>query len=87
MICVLASCLLMTSCQSVKVVYKYVVSEYNCPKFPALERTINKDGSWTIPPDSVDELTEFYIKYSTLEAIIKHDKELFEKTKDATRIE
>lgn len=73
-------CLLMTSCRSVQVVYKYVVPDYNCPKFPALERIINEDGSWTIPKDSVDNLAEFYIKYSALETIIKHDKELYEKS-------
>ena len=75
----MVSCLLMTSCQSVKVVYKYVVPDYNCPKFPALERIINEDESWTIFKDSVDDLAEFYIKYSALEATIEHDKELYER--------
>ena len=74
----------MISCRSVKVEYKYIIPDYNYPKFPALEREINKDGSWTIPPDSVDELAEFYIKYAALEATYRHDKELYEKTKDAT---
>lgn len=74
----MVSCLLMTSCQSVKVVYKYVVPEYDYPKFPALERTINEDESWTIPKESVDLLAEFYLNYTKLEATYKHDKELFE---------
>ena len=74
----MALCLLMTSCQSVKVVYKYVTPDYNCPIFPALEREVHPDGSWTIPKDSVDNLAEFYIQYSALEATIKHDKELYE---------
>ena len=77
MICIVVSCLLMTSCQSVKVVYKYVIPDYNCPKFPALDREIHPDGSWTIPEKDVDALAEFYIQYSALEATIKHDKELY----------
>ena len=68
----------MTSCQSVKVVYKYVVPNYNYPKFPALEREVQPDGSWYVPKESVDLLAEFYLQYSALEATYKHDKELFE---------
>ena len=67
----------MTSCQSVKVVYKYVIPNYDYPKFPALEREVNPDGSWNVPKESVDLLAEFYLKYSALEATYKHDKELF----------
>ena len=67
----------MTSCQSVKVVYKYVVPNYDYPKFPALEREVLPDGSWNVPKESVDLLAEFYLKYSALEATYKHDKELF----------
>ncbi|SEP79441.1 hypothetical protein SAMN04487977_101446 [Treponema bryantii] len=72
----------MTSCQSVKVVYKYVIPNYDCPKFPALERTINEDESWNIPKESVDLLAEFYLEYSKLEATIKHDKELYGKVEE-----
>lgn len=69
----------MTSCQSVKVVYKYVVPNYNCPKFPALEREVHPNGDWTIHKESADLLAEFYLKYSALEATIEHDKELYER--------
>lgn len=68
----------MTSCQSVRVEYRYIVPNYNYPKFPALERTINEDESWTIPKESIDLLAEFYIKYTTLEATYNHDKELYQ---------
>ena len=67
----------MTSCQSVKVVYKYIVPDYDYPIFPALDREIHKDGSWTIPKEDVDALAEFYLNYSKLEATYKHDKELY----------
>ena len=71
----------MTSCQSVKTVYidRYIIPDYNYPIFPALDREVHKDGSWTIPKESVDSLAEFYLKYSALEATYKHDKELYEK--------
>lgn len=76
----MVSCLLTTSCQSVKnnVEYKYTVPDYVFPQFPAIDRKINADGSWTITAESVDELAEFYVKYTALEKIYKHDKELFE---------
>ena len=75
----MVSCLLTTSCQSVKKVeYKYTVPDYVFPQFPAIDREINTDGSWTITAESVDELAEFYVKYTALEKIYKHDKELFE---------
>ena len=86
MICILASCLLMTSCQSVKVVYvdRYIVPDYDVPIFPALEREVLSDGSWHIPEESADLLAEFYIKYDVLYKSYKHDKELFEKANNAT---
>ena len=76
----MALCLLMTSCQSVKTVYvdRYVVPEITFPIFPAMDREIHKDGSWTIPKDDVDALAEFYIKYQSAVEIYKHDKELYE---------
>lgn len=84
MICTLVSCLLMTSCQSVKVVYvdKYVVPDITFPIFPSMERTIHADGSWTLPKESVDLLAEYYLKIKATEATYEHDKKLFEeKTK------
>ena len=70
----------MTSCQSVKTVYvdKYTVPDIVFPVFPAIDREIHKDGSWTIPKDDVDALAEFYIKYQSAVETYKHDKELFE---------
>ena len=78
MICIAVSCLLMTSCQSVKVVHKYTVPDIVFPIFPALDREIHADGSWTIPKDDVDALAEFYVKYQSVVETYKHDKELFE---------
>lgn len=80
MIYILASCLLMTSCQSVKTEYidRYVVPKITFPIFPALDREINEDGSWTIPKNDVDALSEFYLRYKTAVEIYNHDKELFE---------
>ena len=80
MICIVVSCLLMTSCQSVKTVYvdRYVVPEITFPIFPAMDREIHADGSWTIPKEDVDLLAEFYLKYQSAVETYKHDKELFE---------
>lgn len=74
----------MTSCQSVKTVYvdKYVVPEITFPIFPALEREIHADGSWTIPKDSVDLLAEYYLKITATEELYKHDKKLFERVEE-----
>ena len=74
----------MTSCQSVKVVYvdRYIIPDYDIPIFPALEREVQKDGSWHIPKESTDLLAEFYIKYDTLVKSYKHDKELFERIRN-----
>ena len=80
---IMALCLLMTSCQSVKYVDKYVVPEITFPIFPALDREINTDGSWTIPKEDVNALAEFYIKYQSVIEIYNHDKELLENKKDA----
>lgn len=76
----------MTSCLSVKAVYvdRYTVPEISFPIFPAMDRTINKDGSWTIPKDDIDSLAEFYVNYQAAVELYKHDKELYEKTKDVT---
>ena len=84
MICTLVSCLLMTSCQSVKTVYvdRYVVPEINFPIFPAIDREIHADGSWTIPKEDVDALAEFYTKYQYAVIIYKHNKDLFERVEE-----
>ena len=76
----------MTSCLTNKVVYvdRYVVPEITFPIFPALDREIHSDGSWTIPKEDIDSLAEFYVRYKSAVETYKHDKELFEKTKDAT---
>lgn len=78
MICIVASCLLMTSCPSNKVVSKTVVPEIVFPKFPVLQRTINADGSWTIPKESVDLLAEYYIEILETEKTYKEIKDLYE---------
>ena len=77
---IMALCLLMTSCQSVKTVYvdRYTVPEITFPIFPAMDREIHADGSWTIPKEDVDALAEFYLKYQSAVETYKHDKELFE---------
>ena len=74
----------MTSCQSVKEVYvtRYVVPDIAFPIFPAMDREINQDGSWTIPKQDVDSLAEFYTRYQYAVVIYKHDKELFERTEE-----
>ena len=68
----------MTSCQSVRVEYKYIVPDVQYPDFPALERTINNDESWTIPKESVDDLAEFYLRYQTAVDTYNHIKKLME---------
>lgn len=74
----------MTSCQSVKVVYvdRYIIPDYDVPIFPALEREVQKDGSWNIPKESADLLAEFYVNFEVLAKSYKHDKELFERMKN-----
>lgn len=71
--------LLMTSCQSVKVEYKYIVPGIDFPDFPPLDRTINADGSWTIPRESVDDLAEYYIRIQETEKNYKDIKRMLEK--------
>lgn len=73
-------CLLMTSCQSVKTVYvdRYTITEITFPIFPAMDREIHADGSWTIPKEDVDSLAKFYLEYQSAVETYKHDKELFE---------
>ena len=71
-------CLLMTSCQSVRVEYKYIVPDIQHPDFPILERTINEDESWTIPKESVNDLAEFYLKYQSAIDTYNHIKQLME---------
>ena len=86
MICIMVSCLLMTSCLSDKIVYKYTVPNVSFPIFPALERTVNPDGSWTIPKESVDLLAEYYIKITATETTYKEIKELLEGENDTDTV-
>lgn len=75
----MALCLLILSCQSVRVEYRYIVPDIEYPIFPVLEREINKDGSWTIPKDSADLLAEYYIRVKEAEKDYKEIKESYEK--------
>lgn len=68
----------MMSCQSDKIIQKTVVPDVVFPKFPALERTINADGSWTIPKESVDLLAEYYLKITATEKTYKELKAMYE---------
>lgn len=79
MICTAVLSLLMTSCQSVRVEYKYIVPDIDFPKFPALEREVHSDGSWDIPKQSVDALAEYYIRIQETEKDYKDIKRLLEK--------
>ena len=76
---IVALCLLMTSCQSVRVENKYIGPDIEFPEFPALDREINTDGSWTIPKESVDDLAEYYIRIQETEKNYKEIKRLLEK--------
>lgn len=69
----------MTSCQSVRVENKYIVPDISFPKFPALDREIHTDGSWTIPKESVDELAEYYIRIQETEKNYNDIKRVLEK--------
>lgn len=79
MICTTVLSLLMTSCQSVRVERKYIVPDIDFPKFPALDREINADGSWTIPAQSVDALAEYYTRIQETEKNYNDIKRLLEK--------
>jgi len=79
LICIAVSCLLMTSCQSVRVEYKYLIPDIDFPLFPVLDREINADGSWTLPKESVDSLAEYYIRIQETEQNYKDVKSLLEK--------
>ena len=72
----------MTSCQSVRVEYKYIVPDIEFPKFPALDREIHEDGSWTIPKDSADCLAEYYTKIQETEKNYTDIKRMLEKEKE-----
>ena len=74
----MASCLLMTSCQSVKVVYKNKVPDVEPPEFPELNRTVNDDKSWTVPEESTKLLAIFYEKYIEFVKNFYELKELYE---------
>lgn len=75
----MALCLLMTSCQSVRVESKCVVPDIDFPEFPVLDREINSDGSWIIPKESVDDLAEYYIKIQETEKTYNDIKRMLEK--------
>ena len=79
---IVASCLLMTSCQSVKTEKVYIVPDIDFPQFPALEREVHSDGSWTIPKESIDLLAEYYIEIQKTEADYNGIKRLYEKEKE-----
>lgn len=76
---IMVLCLLILSCQSARVEYRYIVPDIEYPIFPALEREINKDGSWTIPKESADLLAEYYIRVQEAEKDYKEIKESYEK--------
>ena len=78
----MALCLLMISCQSARVEYKYVVPDVDFPKFPILDREVHADGSWTLPKDSVDLLAEYYVRIMETEKDYKDIKRLLEKGKE-----
>ena len=78
----MALCLLMISCQSTRIEYKYVVPDVDFPKFPILDREVHADGSWTLPKDSVDLLAEYYVRIMETEKDYKDIKSLLEKRKE-----
>lgn len=78
----MALCLLMISCQSARVEYKYVVPDVDFPKFPILDREVHADGSWTLSKDSVDLLAEYYVRIMETEKDYKDIKRLLEKGKE-----
>ena len=79
LICIMVLLPLITSCQSVRVEHKYIVPDIDFPNFPALDRTINADGSWTIPKEDIDALAEYYIKIQETEKNYNDIKRLLEK--------
>lgn len=81
MLCIVASCLLMTSCRSSKVitVEHTRVPLLNFPEFPVLKRTVNDDGSWNVPKESTDALAEFYELYEEVKKNYQMLKDLYEK--------
>ena len=79
LICIMVLLPLMTSCQSVRVEHKYIVPDIDFHEFPALDREINTDGSWTIPKESVDDLAEYYIRIQETEKNYNDIKRLLEK--------
>jgi hypothetical protein len=58
------------------------VPDIDFPDFPALDREINSDGSWTIPKDSVDALAEYYIRIQETEQNYNDIKYMLEKEKE-----
>ena len=69
----------MISCQSVKIEHKYIVPDIEFPQFPELDRTINEDGSWTIPKEDIDLLAKYYIRIQETEKNYNDIKRLLEK--------
>ena len=76
-----AICLLMMSCQSSEIVTveKVVVPELVFPEFPKIKRTVNADGSWTIPEESTKALAVYYEQIQKTEAEYNGLRELYEK--------
>lgn len=75
-----AICLLMTSCQSSRVVTveKVVIPEIVFPQFPKIKRTVNADGSWVIPEESTKALSEYYLKIQKAESEYNGLREIYE---------
>ena len=69
----------MTSCQSVRVEYKYVVPDVEYPQFPIIDRVVNEDGSWTITKKSADALAVYYTEIQVTEKTYREIKRLLEK--------
>lgn len=81
MICIMVSCLLMTSCRSSKVitVENTRVPLLDFPEFPVIKRTVNSDGSWNVPKESTDALADFFVHYEEVKKNYQMLKDLYEK--------
>lgn len=71
-------CLLMTSCRSLEPADKPFVPDLCFPVFPEIERTVNPDGSWLVPAESVDRLAVYYLEITATENTYKRIKKTIE---------
>ena len=78
MLLIAASCLLMTSCRSNKVVTKTVVPTIDFPLFPKIERVVNPDGSWLISKKATEQLAKYYVDIQKTEKEYNRLKKLYE---------